>query len=210
MKKKPFRRPFTLTELSLSQQEAIHRLASAAENFCTLFEHAPEDPKQGLHLLHQSLAELYAAAVASPSTSGTSRSRHHWRIIKKTHKQYWAECLDGGRDRSRSMPVMLNEALGPIYYHMVFDPTEDTQAIHSGLDDDIIDIYRDLVRGLCLWKQYQTQLAWYAWRSSFINHWHRHATGALSYLQEAAICIEQANDPDEPLTLRQKLGIDER
>lgn len=108
------------------------------------------------------------------------------------------------------MPVMLNEALGPIYYHMVFDPTKDTEAIYGGLYDDIIDIHNDLSVGLCLWKQYQTQLAWYVWRTNFIIHWHRHATGALSYLQEAAIRIEQADDPDEPLTLRQKLGIDER
>lgn len=205
MKKKSFRSPITLTNFTESQQAAVARLAAAAQNFCALYDQPPEDPAQALSFLHRSLAELYAAAVASPSTSCAHLSRHQRKIMRDTAEYRLNVSLKEERSQKHILDIIY-EAMGSPYYHMVFDVISDSEAITSGLFEDISSIHHDLGEGLYLWELHQTQLAWHDWRMSFMIHWHQHATGALCYLQEAAVRMENANDPDEPLTLRQILG----
>jgi hypothetical protein len=76
----------------------------------------------------------------------------------------------------------LKEKLGEWdQYNQVFDPTQDADAVHGSLADDLADIYRDLKEGLVLKETKLRQpedLIW-EWRFAFHSHWGKHAMDAL-------------------------------
>jgi hypothetical protein len=71
-------------------------------------------------------------------------------------------------------------------YWEVFDPYEESTAVAGSLSDDLLDVYRDLRRGLALWgKDVSRTAAIWEWRFHFDNHWGDHAIDALRALHRA-------------------------
>ena len=72
-------------------------------------------------------------------------------------------------------------------YWELFDPYEheDTEPVAGSLTDDVLDVYRDIRRGLTLWDASQRQNAIWEWRFHFDVHWGDHAIDALRALHRA-------------------------
>jgi serine/threonine protein phosphatase PrpC len=77
-------------------------------------------------------------------------------------------------------------------YWEVFDPYEDTEPVAGSLEDDVLDVYRDVTRGLALWNTAAPKAAaiW-EWRFHFDAHWGEHAIDALRVLHRA--CARDAS-----------------
>lgn len=72
-------------------------------------------------------------------------------------------------------------------YHEVFDPYVDEPPVCGSLSDDLLDIYRDLKRGLVAYDAGQVGAAVWEWRFHFDHHWGDHAVDALRALQRACM-----------------------
>jgi hypothetical protein len=70
-------------------------------------------------------------------------------------------------------------------YWEVFDPYELDQPVAGSLSDDLLDVYRDIRRGLALWEYRDDQNAIWEWRFSFESHWGDHAVDALRALHRS-------------------------
>ena len=72
-------------------------------------------------------------------------------------------------------------------YWEVFNPYEhdDNEPVAGSLADDVLDIYRDVQRGLALWDSSQVRNAIWDWRFHFEFHWGEHAVDALRALHRA-------------------------
>ncbi len=70
------------------------------------------------------------------------------------------------------------------YYRVVFDPHKipPEEAILGSLDDDILDIFRDVVTGLRVFESGNRSAALWEWGIHFKNHWGRHAVCAIHSL----------------------------
>lgn len=67
-------------------------------------------------------------------------------------------------------------------YWEVFHPYQLEEPVASSLSDDIIDIYKDVKKGLFLYhKNEQTEAVW-QWKFSFDIHWGGHAVDAIRAL----------------------------
>jgi hypothetical protein len=79
----------------------------------------------------------------------------------------------------------LSVQLGPLnQYRLVWDPYDSpTDAEVTGvLADDLMDIHRDLRRGLACWTAGVSGEALWEWRFGFDTHWGHHAVCALAAL----------------------------
>jgi hypothetical protein len=70
-------------------------------------------------------------------------------------------------------------------YWEVFDPYELAEPVAGSLSDDILDVYRDVLRGLRQWEGGDYAAAVWGWRFSFESHWGDHAVDALRALHRA-------------------------
>ena len=70
-------------------------------------------------------------------------------------------------------------------YWVMYDPYCDEAPVCGSLDDDFLDTYRDLTRGLRLYDAGHVEAAGWEWRHSFDWHWGQHAVGALRALHNA-------------------------
>jgi hypothetical protein len=71
-------------------------------------------------------------------------------------------------------------------YWEVFDPGVDAAPVAGALSDDLLDIYRDVHRGLKLWESCAPiAAAIWEWRFHFDAHWGEHAMNALRALHRA-------------------------
>lgn len=70
-------------------------------------------------------------------------------------------------------------------YWEVFDPYENDEPVAGSLSDDMLDVYRDLRRGLRAYDAGQVGVAVWEWRFHFDQHWGDHAVDALRALQRA-------------------------
>lgn len=70
-------------------------------------------------------------------------------------------------------------------YWEVFDPYECAEPVAGSLEDDVLDIYGDVRRGLWFWDKGDMADAVWEWRSSFECHWGDHAVDALRALHRA-------------------------
>ncbi len=71
------------------------------------------------------------------------------------------------------------------FYWEVFDPYEQSEPVCGSLSDDLLDVYRDLQRGLALWDADHKKEAVWEWRFNFDFHWGDHAIDALRALHRA-------------------------
>lgn len=70
-------------------------------------------------------------------------------------------------------------------YWEVFDPYVEANPVAGSLAEDVLDVYRDIRRGLTLWDASQMQNAIWEWRFGFDAHWGDHAIDALRALHRA-------------------------
>ncbi|HTR55608.1 MAG TPA: DUF5063 domain-containing protein [Kofleriaceae bacterium] len=70
-------------------------------------------------------------------------------------------------------------------YWEVFDPYEEDAPVAGSLSDDLLDVYRDIQRGLALWDASHHREALWEWRFHFDVHWGDHAVDALRALHRA-------------------------
>ena len=71
-------------------------------------------------------------------------------------------------------------------YWEVFDPYEEDEPVAGSLSDDILDVYKDVRRGLTLWdKDVPRSAALWEWRFHFDSHWGDHAVDALRALHRS-------------------------
>lgn len=70
-------------------------------------------------------------------------------------------------------------------YWEVFDPYELSEPVAGSLSDDLLDIFRDVRRGLWFWDRHEIADAVWEWRFSFDSHWGAHAADALRALHRA-------------------------
>lgn len=71
-------------------------------------------------------------------------------------------------------------------YWETFDPYTDGEPVAGSLTDDVVDVYRDLRRGLAWWERGEKVEAIWEWRFSFLSHWGTHAIDALRALHRAS------------------------
>lgn len=144
----------------------VERFVRAARDFCTFIETAERlTPEERRDTAREHFASVYAAAVQLPMAepdTGDDRvdvPKPSWPGFPK-QDLYWC-------------------ALEP------FDTTAEKPELGCGsLDDDVLDTYRDLKRGLLLWDGGREGSAVFEWRLHFHAHWGSHATRALSALHE--------------------------
>jgi Domain of unknown function (DUF5063) len=136
---------------------------------------AAADPAApSLRELHELLAELQAAASRLPSDIGeqniTTESRQ-----RADHKD--AERL--AEWVCQKLPVNA--------YCVVFDAIDalDRTAIMETLENDIGDIYADLLDGIRQYEAGRHGDALWAWRFSYWSHWGRHLTHAQTAVYSA-------------------------
>jgi hypothetical protein len=70
-------------------------------------------------------------------------------------------------------------------YWEVFDPYNLDEPVAGSLSDDLLDVYRDVRRGLTLWEGGHDANAIWEWRFSFESHWGEHAVDAIRALHRA-------------------------
>jgi len=67
-------------------------------------------------------------------------------------------------------------------YKEIFDPYYGESPVNGCLDDDIIDIYSDVKKGLILHEQGHRIRAIWEWKFGLEVHWGEHATSAIRAL----------------------------
>jgi hypothetical protein len=80
------------------------------------------------------------------------------------------------------------------HYWEYFDPYIEADRVVASLSDDLLDVYRDVMRGLALWDAGLPPAAMWEWRFHFEHHWGDHAIDALRALHRAIKQCATAND----------------
>jgi hypothetical protein len=68
------------------------------------------------------------------------------------------------------------------FYWEVFNPYHLDETVSSSLSDDIVDIYKDVKKGLILFDKNEHKEAIWQWKFSFDIHWGSHAVDAIRAL----------------------------
>jgi hypothetical protein len=144
---------------------AVTTYVQKATEFCTFIPQAAMLPLgDRMSVARRHLLALYTAALSLPSVEPTDAAEparspeapSDWRGFEK-HETYWE----------------------------VFDPYELADPVAGSLSDDLLDVYRDVRRGLALWEARQHANAIWEWRFFFESHWGDHAVDALRALHRA-------------------------
>jgi hypothetical protein len=72
-------------------------------------------------------------------------------------------------------------------YWEVFDPYDLQAPLAGSLSDDLLDVFRDVRRGLWLWDEGEAAAAVWEWRFFFETLWGEHAVDALRALHRACV-----------------------
>jgi hypothetical protein len=71
------------------------------------------------------------------------------------------------------------------YYWEVFDPYHLEEPVGASLTDDILDIYKDVKKGILIYENNEHVEAVWHWRFDFETHWGSHAVDAIRALHSA-------------------------
>jgi hypothetical protein len=152
---------------------AVAAFVCQAREFCSFVEKAGTlAVVDRMQRAREHLLELYAAAVSLPcveSPKGTKAPR------SPDPPKNWS-----GFDAFET-------------YWEIFDPYDLQEAVAGSLSDDLLDVYRDLRRGLTLWDSHNDAGAVWEWKFHFDAHWGNHAVDALRALHRA--CREAGASP---------------
>lgn len=145
---------------------AVDIFVREAQSYCSFVETASGlSLADRLRIARERLLGLYTAALSLPSV----------------------EPDDTDASPSADVPANWPGFEDKDVYWEVFDPYdhEDNEPVAGSLADDVLDVYRDIRRGLTLWDASQTHNAIWEWRFHFDVHWGDHAVDALRALHRA-------------------------
>jgi hypothetical protein len=71
------------------------------------------------------------------------------------------------------------------HYWEVFNPYHLEEPVGTSLSDDILDIYKEIKRGILLYEKNEHIESIWEWKFSFEIHWGSHAADAISALHSA-------------------------
>ena len=154
--------------------DAVDIFVREARTYCSFVEKASDlSLADRLRTARARLLSLYSAALSLP--------------LVEPH--------DTGASPSPDVPTNWPGFADKDGYWEVFGPYEheDNMPVAGSLADDILDVYRDIRRGLTLWDASQTQNAIWDWRFHFDIHWGDHAVDALRALHRACKADVLAN-----------------
>jgi hypothetical protein len=154
--------------------DGVDIFVGEARAYCSFVEQASSlTLVERLRTARERLLGLYSAALSLPSV----------------------EPDDRGASPSADVPAEWPGFEDKDVYWETFDPYEhqDHEPVAGSLADDVLDVYRDIRRGLTLWNASQTRNAIWEWRFHFDVHWGDHAVDALRALHRACKAF-----PEEP------------
>lgn len=157
----------------------IAEFVEQVRRFCQFVEQAHTDPlSERLTKARVRLLELYRAGLSLPDVEPPD---------------------DVEADRRLEQPKAWPGFEGFELYWEVFDPYEEDRPVGGSLSDDVLDVYRDVHRGLNLWEQDvpKTAALW-EWRFHRDIHWGDHAIDALRALHRACNRAESNAATREP------------
>jgi len=172
--------PSMTVQEAITTKEALDFL-QVARRYCFFVETERAEGRDYHIKAREILTTLYHAALYLPEVSTTSNEDFDARVpddqIKETMKR-----LDGNIGKGR-------------FYWDVFDPTDekDTEPVCFDLVDDLVDIYRDVKRGLLIYDLNPLEAKEHGlWqlKFSFETHWGQHCIDALRALH----CLITNND----------------
>jgi hypothetical protein len=139
--------------------------------------HDAEDRAGGspaLRELHFILAELQGAAARLPANAGGDESDA---AIEPVEGTQGARC---DRKNARRLAERVTAKMPVNVYCKVFDALDpdDRGAIMTTLDDDLGDIFADVMDGMLLCQAGRHEDAVWHWWFTYWNHWGRHAAHA--------------------------------
>lgn len=159
--------------------ESLEAFVEEAERYVDWAIHQQPGEADGARIALIRICRLYSAALLLP--------RPPTGILEDATD-------DLKSDEDEISKVVVCNSLPMDLYGEVFNPLTippEEPGIAS-IADDITDIYRDVVRGLCTYRRGDRATAHWEWTSSFACHWGKHATGAVRALH--AWLAEYADD----------------
>ena len=144
----------------------VAAFAAAAEAYCAWAEGEPHNADEDAGLARLLLLDLCRAAIDLPAVEADGNAPE---ISDDDYQRVFR--------RFGSLPFN--------YYSKCFDPliVPAAEPVTADLADDLADIWRDVKRGLLLYREGHTDAAVWQWRFHFDIHWAHHATAALYALQ---------------------------
>ena len=141
--------------------QQVQQFAEAAELFCAWVESSPSAANVEAETALKHLSTLYRFALELPEGLGEEEPGD-------IPYEAWFAVYQ----RFAALPFN--------YYAQCFDPFEiPAEAVTADLADDLADTWRDLKRGLLLFKAGHVDSAVWEWRESFWQHWGQHAAGGI-------------------------------
>jgi hypothetical protein len=144
---------------------AVATFVWRAREFCTFIHEADKLPlDERMSEAQRYLLGLYTAALSLPSVEPTDYAKparspdppSNWQGFEE-FETYWE----------------------------VFDPYKLAEPVAGSLSDDLLDVYRDIRRGLTYWESGHDARAIWEWRFSFESHWGDHGVDALRALHRS-------------------------
>lgn len=153
---------------------SVDAFATVAIQYCDWAEAESQSPVADILFSLQALPQLIHLATQLPDVFDPLEAAN---IPDETYRSVYK--------RFQVLPVQ--------HYSQCFDPlqTPPEPPVTADIADDLSDVWRDLKRGIILYKAGHVDAAVWEWRFHFIMHWGHHATGALYALHAWA---SQNND----------------
>jgi hypothetical protein len=151
----------------------VDRFRKAASHYCSLIDglEVGEELEGVVRRLHESVTELYAAAVG---LSLPAVNDHEPDVERFTHDEW----------------IRLYERLREVFggadeYFEIWDSdgTDPRSVVEGSLADALADVYRDVSEGLAMDAAGAEADAVFAWTEGFWSHWGRHAADGVRVLQ---------------------------
>ena len=178
---------------SSQDSSTVQDFASQASAFCDLVARAETlPPDQFLRDAHLHLPVLYATALRLRNVwtlAGIQADEVDSTVADAAHKNDSVPDELPGHDKWMARWRALGAHLGTVnLYRSMFSPFDlaEVEPVTSNLADDLLDIQRDLQRGLDRWQGGDAVGAEWEWQFHFAAHWGRHAAGALRALHDLA------------------------
>ncbi|WP_286228488.1 DUF5063 domain-containing protein [Neobacillus mesonae] len=137
----------------------------SALNYCKIVEDLNSSKgKKDLNNLLVSLLDLYLKALYLPDVEPEN---------------------DEVSDIKLSVPQILLDEYD--HYWKVFNPYHLDEPVGASLSDDILDIYKDVKKGIILYEKNKYSEAIWEWKFNFEIHWGNHAVDAIRALHSAKL-----------------------
>jgi len=151
--------------------DAVERFAILARGYAHWLLEGTDTDADAARACLIHLLDLYRAALELPPPWSDEPDTDAG--VERVSRAEWEKALDTA---ARRLP------LGT--YRKVFNPVEagDDDAVTGLLQDDVADIYRDLVTGLRALEEGRRAEAVWEWSFDFQFHWGAHATSAIHAL----------------------------